>query len=65
MEVMPGHKPADRIKLETKKHFLIDKNGITQSVNIISLNTHEVTVATDTVESISYQVIPTTNHHQK
>ena len=49
---MPSHKPADRIKLETKKPFLIDKNGITQSVNIISLNTQEVTVATDTVESI-------------
>ena len=49
---MDGHKPADRIKLETKKHFLIDNNGITQYVNIISFNTHEVIVATDTVESI-------------
>jgi hypothetical protein len=49
---MAGHKPADRIKLETKKHFLIDKNVITQSVNGTSLFTHEVTVATDIVESI-------------
>ena len=49
---MHVHKPADRIKLETKKHFLIYNNGITQSVNIISFNTREVIGATDTVESI-------------
>ncbi|MGZ5491760.1 MAG: hypothetical protein ACXWE6_13625 [Nitrososphaeraceae archaeon] len=49
---MPGLKPADIIKLETKRHILTDKNGITPSANITSVNTHEVTVATDTVDSI-------------
>ena len=51
-EVMPGHKPADIIKLETKRHILTDESGITPSANITSVNTHEVTVTTDTVDSI-------------
>ena len=49
---MPGHKPADIIKLETKRHILTDKSGITPSANITSVKTHEVTVATDPVDSI-------------
>ena len=49
---MPGHKPADIIKLETKRHILTDKNGITPSANITSVNTHEVIVARDIVDSI-------------
>ena len=49
---MPGHKPADIIKLETKRHILTDESGITPSANITSVNTHEVIVARDIVDSI-------------
>ena len=49
---MPGHKPADINKPETKRHILTDESGITPSANITSVNTHEVTVTTDTVDSI-------------
>ena len=49
---MTGHNPTDRSKLGTKRHILTDKDGIPLSVIITSANTHDVTVAIDTVDSI-------------
>ena len=49
---MTGHNPTDRGKLGTKRHVLIDKNGIPLSIVITSANTHDVSVAIDTVDSI-------------
>lgn len=47
---MTGHNPTDRIKLGSKRHILTDKYGIPLSVIITSANTHDVTVAIDTVD---------------
>jgi transposase len=49
---MTGHNPTDRGKLGTKRHILTDKNGIPLSIIITSANTHDVTVAIDTVDSM-------------
>ena len=49
---MTGHNPTDRSKLGTKRHILTDKDGIPLSTVITSANTHDVTVAIDTVDSI-------------
>ena len=49
---MTGHNPTDRSKLGSKRHILIDKDGIPLSVVITSANTHDVSVAIDTVDSI-------------
>jgi putative transposase len=49
---MTGHNPTDRSKLGTKRHILTDKDGIPLSAIIISANTHDVTVAIDTVDSM-------------
>ena len=49
---MTGHNPTDRSKLGTKRHILIDKEGIPLSTIISSANTHDVQVATDTVDNI-------------
>ena len=49
---MTGHNPTDRSKLGTKRHILTDKNGIPLSTFITSANTHDVTVAIDTVDRI-------------
>lgn len=49
---MTGHNPTDRSKLGTKRHILTDKDGIPLSAVITSANTHDVTVAIDTVDSI-------------
>lgn len=48
---MTGHNPTDRSKLGTKRHILTDKDGIPLSAIITSANTHDVTVAIDTVDS--------------
>jgi IS5 family transposase len=54
---MTGHNPTDRSKLGTKRHILTtDKDGIPLSAIITSANTHDVTVAIDTiVDSNGYQ----------
>ena len=52
---MTGHNPTDRSKLGSKRHILTDKYGIPLSVIITSANTHDVTVAIDTVDSIGTQ----------
>src|SRR5665254_11924 len=49
---MTGHNPTDRSKLGTKRHILTDKDGIPLSAIITSANTHDVTVAIETVDSI-------------
>jgi hypothetical protein len=49
---MTGHNPTDRGKLGTKRHILTDKDGIPLSTIITSANTHDVTVAIDTVDSM-------------
>jgi len=49
---MTGHNPTDRSKLGSKRHILIDKDGIPLSAIITSANTHDVTVAINTVDSI-------------
>ena len=49
---MTGHNPTDRGKLGTKRHIITDKNGIPLSTFITSANTHDVTVAIDTVDRI-------------
>jgi transposase len=49
---MTGHNPTDRSKLGSKRHVLVDKNGIPLSVVITSANTHDVTVAINTVDSM-------------
>ena len=52
MGAMTGHNPTDRSKLGTKRHILTDKDGIPLSAIITSANTHDVTVAIDTVDSM-------------
>jgi len=49
---MTGNNPTDRSKLGTKRHILTDKDGIPLSAIITSANTHDVTVAIDTVDSM-------------
>ena len=49
---MTGHNPTDRSKLGTKRHILVDKKGIPLSAIITSANTHDVTVAIETVDSM-------------
>jgi transposase len=68
---MTGHNPTDRSKLGTKRHILTDKDGIPLSAVITSANTHDITVAIDTVDSIvikrpsSSSSTSTTNRNKK
>jgi len=48
---MTGSNPTDRSKLGTKRDILTDKDGIPLSTVITSANTHDVTVAIDTVDN--------------
>jgi len=49
---MTGYNPTDRGKLGSKRHILTDKDGIPLSTFITSANTHDVTVATNTIDNI-------------
>ena len=49
---MTGHNSTDRSKLGTKRHILTDKKGTPLSTIITSANTHDVTVAIETVDSM-------------
>ena len=49
---MTGHNPTDRSKLGSKRHILTDKQGIPLSIFITSANTHDVIVATNTIDNI-------------
>jgi transposase len=70
---MTGHNPTDRGKLGTERHILTDRNGIPLSVVITSSNTHDVTIAIDTDDSIiierpsssSLTTTTTTNRNKK
>ena len=55
---MTGNNPTDRSKLGTKRHILTDKDGIPLSTVITSANTHDLTVAIDTVDSIVIKKSP-------
>ena len=64
---MTGHNPTDRSKLGTKRHILTDKDGIPLSTFITSANTHDVTVAIETVDSmvIKRPSLSKSKHKQK
>ena len=49
---MTGLNPTDRSKLGSKRHILTDKQGIPLSIFITSANTHDVIVATNTIDNI-------------
>ena len=49
---MTGHNPTDRGKLGSKRHILTDKEGIPLPTFITSANTHDVTVATNTIDNV-------------
>ena len=49
---MTGHNPTDRGKLGSKRHILTDKDGIPLSTMITSANTHDVTVAIETIDNM-------------
>jgi len=49
---MTGHNPTDRSKLGSKRHILTDKDGIPISTYMTPANTHNVTVATNTIDNI-------------
>ena len=64
---MTGHNPTDRSKLGTKRHILTDKKGIPLSVIITSANTHMMSLAIETVDSmvIKRQSSSKPKHKQK
>ena len=49
---MTGPNPTDRGKRGTKRHLLIDKNGMPLSVVITAANTHDMKAATNTLDSV-------------
>src|SRR5215216_5899259 len=49
---MTRHNPTDRSKLGSKRHILGDKEGIPLSTFITSANTHDASVAINTVDSM-------------
>ena len=62
-----GHNPTDRSKLGSKRHILVDKDGIPLSTFITSANTHDVIAAIDTVDNIAIKRSPSSKpkHNQK
>jgi transposase len=48
---MTESNPTDRSKLGTKRHILIDKNGIPMSAVITSANTHDIKAVTDVIDN--------------
>jgi putative transposase len=61
---MTGHNPTDRSKLGSKRHILTDKNGIPLSTFITSANTHDVIVATNTIDNIVIKTPSKYKHKQ-
>ena len=61
---MTGHNPTDRSKLGSKRHIITDKNGIPLYTFITSANTHDVTVATKTIDNIVIKR-PSLSSHNK
>ncbi|MDR4512436.1 MAG: IS5 family transposase [Nitrososphaeraceae archaeon] len=62
---MAGHNPTDRSKLGSKRHILTDKKGIPLSTFITSANTHDVTVATNTIDNIVIKRPPPSKNKHK
>ena len=62
---MTGHNPTDRSKLGSKRHIITDKNGIPLSTFITSANTHDVTVATYTIDNIVIKRPSSSSSHNK
>jgi len=62
---MTGHNPTDRSKLGSKRHILTDKNGIPLSTFITSANTHDVTVATNTIDNIVIKIPSSKSKHKQ
>ena len=62
---MTGHNPTDRSKLGSKRHVLVDKDGIPLSTFITSANTHDITVATNTVDNIVIKRPSSTSYKSK
>lgn len=62
---MTGHNPTDRSKLGSKRHILTDKEGIPLSTFITSANTHDVTVATNTIDNIVIKRPSSTSYKSK
>jgi transposase len=62
---MTGHNPTDRSKLGSKRHILTDKDGIPLSTFITSANTHDVTVATNTIDNIVIKRPPQSKYKHK
>ena len=62
---MTGNNPTDRSKLGSKRHILTDKDGIPLYTIITSANTHDVTVAIDTIDSIVIKRSSSTLSKQK
>ena len=62
---MTGHNPTDRSKLGTKRHILTDKDGIPLSAIITSANTHDVTVAIETVDSMVIKIPSSKPKHKQ
>jgi len=62
---MTGHNPTDRSKLGSKRHILTDKEGIPLSTFITSANTHDVTVATNTIDNIIIKRPPSKYKHKQ
>ena len=60
-----GHNPTDRSKLGSKRHILTDKEGIPLSTFITSANTHDVTVAINTIDNIVVKRPSSKRHKQK
>jgi putative transposase len=61
---MTGHNPTDRSKLGSKRHIITDKNGIPLSTFITSANTHDVTVATNTIDNIVIKRQSSSSHNK-
>ena len=62
---MTGHNHTDRSKLGSKRHVLVDKDGIPLSTFITSANTHDITVATNTVDNIVIKRPSSTSYKSK
>ena len=48
---MTANNPTDRIKLGTKRHILIDQNGIPLSTVITSASTQDIKTVTDIIDN--------------
>jgi putative transposase len=62
---MTGSNPTDRGKLGTKRHILVDKNGIPLSAFITPASTHDVKAVTEVVDNAVIRRPTSTVHTTK